>query len=263
MQQSKIAPRRVDRPGVSYDTMRMKKPIALVAAMREELEALLAVFPEHEARTHFNTQLYQARLGSQELVIAQSGVGKVNAACTLTLLLSDFAPGCIINTGCAGGLQPHQKILDLVVPEEVVYTDVDVTPLGFAYGQMLGSEPRFQASPELLSRFQAVVAPHEAQLVYHHGLLGSADSFIHSSEQIAQIQKRFNGAVQCVDMEGGAIAHVCTRFGVPFLILRALSDLPSTHDNAHDFRSYLTRAAANSARLCFSLVRHLAHVESL
>ena len=241
----------------------MKKPIALVAAMREELDALLAVFPDYDARVHFNTSLFHARHGSQELVIAQSGVGKVNAACTLALLLSDFDPGCVINTGCAGGLQPRQQILDLVVPEEVVYTDVDVTPLGFAYGQILGSEPRFRASPELLSHFQALLAAQALPPTCHHGLLGSADSFIYTPGQVADIRRHFDDAVQCVDMEGGAIAHACTRFGVPFLILRALSDVPCKGENALDFRTFLTRAAADSAALCLALVKQLALLESL
>jgi len=241
----------------------MKKPIALVAAMKEELDALLAVFPPHDTRIHFNTPLYHACFGTQDLVIAQSGVGKVNAACTLALLLSDFDPGCVINTGCAGGLQPQQKIRDLVVPEEVVYTDVDVTPLGFAYGQILGCPPRFQASPALLKHFQAIVAAHPLSLTCHHGLLGSADSFIYRPEQVAHIRRQFDDAVQCVDMEGGAIAQVCTRFDVPFLILRALSDVPCKGDNALDFKTFLTRAAADSAALCLDLVSHLSRMEHL
>ena len=241
----------------------MKKRIALVAAMKEELDALLAVFPEHEVRTHFNTPLYHARSDDQELVIAQTGVGKVNAACTLALLLSDFEPGCVINTGCAGGLQHHQRILDLVVPEEIVYTDVDVTPLGFAYGQMMGCEPRFRASRLLLQRFQTLVAAHDVPLTCHHGLLGSSDAFIYKQEQIALIRSHFNDAVQCVDMEGGAIAQACTRFGVPFLILRSLSDIPCKGDNALDFQNFLTVAAGNSAGLCLSLVKNLAQSETL
>ncbi len=241
----------------------MKKPIALVAAMKEELDALLAVFPEHDARIHFSTQLYHARYGNQELVIAQSGVGKVNAACTLALLLSDFDPGCVINTGCAGGLQPQQKILDLVVPEEIVYTDVDVTPLGFAYGQMMGCAPRFQASPALLAHFHTVAAGHSLPPTCHHGLLGSSDAFIYKPEQLAHIRLHFDDAVQCVDMEGGAIAQACTRFGVPFLILRALSDVPCKGDNALDFQTFLTQAAANSAALCLALVKDLTLLETL
>ena len=235
----------------------MKKPIALVAAMEEELEALLAHFPQHDARVHFNTRLFHARHGGQELVIAQTGVGKVNAACTLALLLSDFAPGCVINTGTAGGLHAGQRILDLLVPEEIAYTDVDVTPLGLAFGQMLGSEPRFRASAGLLACFRGVLAEQPSPPACHHGLLGSADSFIHSPEQLAQIRMRFQDNVACVDMEGGAIAHTCTRFGVPFLILRALSDAPGNGDNALDFKTFLKRAAAESANLCRALVERL------
>ena len=249
--------------GIHMKLERMKKPIALVAAMQEELEALLSVFPEHDVRIHFNAPLYHARFGAQELVIAQSGVGKVNAACTIALLLSGFDPGCVINTGCAGGLQPRQKILDLVVPEEVVYTDVDVTPLGFAYGQMMGCAPRFQASPALLARFQALAAGHPLSLTCHHGLLGSSDAFIYRPEQLAHIRRQFGDAVQCVDMEGGAIAQACTRFGVPFLILRALSDMPCKGDNALDFQAFLKHAAANSATLCLDLVKGLSQVEQL
>jgi len=241
----------------------MKKPIALVAAMREELDALLSAFPEHDARVHFNTRLFHARFGTQELVIAQSGVGKVNAACTLALLLSDFDPGCVINTGCAGGVQPGQQILDLAVPDEVVYTDVDVTPLGFAYGQVLGCPARFPVSPELLARAQAVLAEQPLPLTCHHGLLGSSDSFIYTPEQLTHIRRHFNDTVQCVDMEGGAIAHTCTRFGVPFLILRALSDVPGKGDSAVAFKTFLARAAANSATFCLALVKKLALEETL
>ena len=241
----------------------MKKPIALVAAMKEELDSLLAVFPEHKARIHFNTPFFRARHGTQDVVIAQSGVGKVNAACTLALLLSEFDLGCVINTGCAGDLQPQQQILDLVVPDEVVYTDVDITPLGFEYGQMMGSEPRFRASPVLLTRFRTILAEHAVPQTCHHGLLGSSDTFIYKPEQIAAIRHHFDDVVQCVDMEGGAVAHACTRFGVPFLILRALSDMPCKGDNAVDFQAFLTRAAANSAALCLALVTHLALQETL
>jgi adenosylhomocysteine nucleosidase len=236
----------------------MNTPIALVAAMEEEVDALLAHFPAYDARMHFNTRLFHARHGAQELVIAHTGVGKVNAACTLALLLSDFAPGCVINTGTAGGLQAGQRILDLVVPEEIVYTDVDLTPLGFAYGQMLGSAPRFHAVPELIALFRAVLAEQAAPPACHHGLLGSADAFIHTPEQLAQIREHFPDGVACVDMEGGAVAHTCTRFGVPFLILRALSDAPGKGDNALDFTTFLTRAAASSADLCRALVERLA-----
>jgi len=241
----------------------MKQPIALVAAMQEEVDALLAAFPQHDAHTHFHTRLYRARHDDQDVVIAQTGVGKVNAACTLTLLLSDFDPACVINTGSAGGLQPHQRILDFVVPEAIVYTDVDITPLGLTYGQMMGCEPRFKTSPELLALFRAVAAEDPARPVCHHGLLGSSDAMICSTAQVNAIRARFNGEVQCVDMEGGAIAQACTRFGVPYLVLRTLSDTPCKGDNVVDFQNFLAQASQTSAELCFRLVRQLSQMKAL
>ena len=234
------------------------KPIAIVAAMPQERDALLAIFPEHKEYIHYNSCMFETTLGEQKIIIAESGVGKVNAACTLALLLSDFDPRCVINTGSAGGMQPGQQILDIVIPDEVVYTDVDVTPLGFEFGQILGSPPRFTTCPEMHAQLNAVLKRMESPPQCHRGLLGSADSFIYKESQIDEIQTQFNNQVQCVEMEGGAIAHVCSRFGVPFLILRALSDVPNRGDNAMDFNTFLPKAAAMSAGICLELVKQIA-----
>jgi len=234
------------------------KPIAIVAAMPAECEALLSVFPDHRKYVHYNVCMFETALGDQKIIIAESGVGKVNAACTLALLLSDFDPCCVINTGSAGGMQPGQNILDIVVPDEVAYTDVDVTPLGFEYGQILGSPARFSTCSDLHEHLNAVLTTMQAPPTCHRGLLGSADSFIYKDDQIMSIRDNFNNQVQCVEMEGGAIAHTCSRFGVPFLILRALSDVPNRGDNAMDFNTFLPKAAAMSARICRQLVEKIA-----
>ncbi len=234
------------------------KPIAIVAAMTEERQALLDAFPAHRQYVHYNTVMFETHQSGQRVIIAESGVGKVNAACTLTLLLSDFDPACVINTGSAGGMQPGQRILDIVVPDEVVYTDVDITPLGFEYGQILGSPPRFTTCRELREHLNAALAEIENPPACHRGLLGSADSFIYREDQIESIKKQFANSVQCVEMEGGAVAHACSRFGVPFLILRALSDVPERGDNTMEFQTFLPQAAAMSARICLELVKRIA-----
>ncbi|MFO7937743.1 MAG: 5'-methylthioadenosine/adenosylhomocysteine nucleosidase [Kiritimatiellia bacterium] len=233
------------------------KPIALVAAMPQELEALLTVFPEHREYVHYNTSMFETKLYGRKIIIAESGVGKVNAACTLTLLLSDFDPLCIINTGTAGGIQPDQQILDIVVPDEIVYTDVDITPLGFEYGQILGSPPRFKTCRELHTHLDNVLASMDNPPRCHKGLLGSADAFIYKESQISDIKENFAGKVQCVEMEGGAVAHACSRFGVPFLVLRALSDVPDKGNNTMDFQTFLPKAAAMSAQICLKLVEQI------
>jgi adenosylhomocysteine nucleosidase len=235
----------------------MRRPIAILAALPEEQDALLALFPERACRRHFHTVLHACRLGAQEVVVALTGVGKANAASTAALVLSDFDVGCVLNMGTAGGLQSGQRVGDLVVPREVVYTDVDLTSFGLAPGQMYGEPPRYHPDRRLLALFDELVAAGAVPHACHHGLLGSADAHIARPAQIAAIRKRFAGEVACVEMEGGAIAQVCTRFGVPFLILRALSDVPARGDGAMDFQVFLRQAAAVSARLCLELVRRL------
>ncbi len=232
----------------------MKQAIALLAAMDEELAELLACFGGGVAREHFGVRMYDVKVGEQEVVIAKSGVGKVNAAMVMTLLASDFNVGCVINTGCAGGLKHDQEILDFVVPEQVVYTDVDVRALGFEYGQILGSPPRFDVSKALLEKFDAVRRP---EWRCHHGVLGSSDAFISEPEQIARIEKHFHGEVVCADMEGGAVAHVCTNFKIPFLVIRAISDVGLGEKRADDFRAFVREAARRSAQLCVGLVETL------
>ena len=242
----------------------MRQAIAIIAAMPEERDALLALFPETAVKRHFHTDLHECRHGAQEIVIVRSGVGKANAAGTLALVLSDFDIGCVINIGSAGGLQPDQQVLDLVVPREVVYTDVDLTTFGMAPGQMYGEPPRFYPDARLLAIFDQLVADGRVPHTCHHGLLGSADSHIARPEQIARIRESFHDEVLCVEMEGGAIAQACTRFGVPFLILRALSDVPAKGgDSVLEFQTFLPRAAKTSATICLELVRRLEQMEAL
>ena len=239
----------------------MRQTIAIIAAMPEECEALLALFPEHAVKQHHHTVLHETRHGTQDIVVALSGVGKANAACTLALVLSDFNVGCVINIGSAGGLQPGQRVLDLVVPQEVVYTDVDLTTFGLAPGQMHGEPARFYPDKRLLALFDQLVAEGAVPHTCHHGLLGSADSHIALPPQIAQIRERFRDEVLCVEMEGGAIAQICTRFGVPFLILRALSDVPARGNSVLDFQAFLKQAAATSAQICLELIKRLEQTE--
>lgn len=235
----------------------MRQTIAIIAAMPEERDALLALFPDVAEKCHCNTVLHETCHGDQKIVIALSGVGKANAACTLAVVFSVFDVGCVINIGSAGGLQPDQRVLDLVVPREVVYTDVDLTMFGLAPGQMHGEPARFYPDARLLTLFDGLVTAGSVPHTCHHGLLGSADSHIAQLEQVAQIRERFRNEVRSVDMEGGAIAQICTRFHVPFLILRALSDVPAKGNGVPDFHVFLKHAAAMSAGICLELVRRL------
>jgi adenosylhomocysteine nucleosidase len=144
-----------------------------------------------------------------------------------------------------------------VIPDEVLAVDVDVTPLGFAYGQMLGEPDRYHPDPTLRTRALAVSERWPQMPPIHTGAVGTGDSFVYRPDQIEQIRARFgDDRVACVEMEGAALAQVCRRFGVPFLIVRSLSDVPAAGIGNHlDFPVFLERAAANAARLVLEMLQ--------
>jgi adenosylhomocysteine nucleosidase len=234
------------------------KTTAILAPMQEELDALTRLLPSSTRETLHGLEILRVPYLGQDLILARSGVGKVNTAMNLALLLSHLKIDEVINLGSAGGLRKEQRILDLVVPDEVLAVDVDVTPLGFAFGQMLGEPEAYRPDSGLRTRFAQVAAAWPDMPTMHRGAVGSSDSFIYKPEQVAQIRERFGeDRVACVEMEGAALAQVCHRFGVPFLIVRSLSDVPAAGEGNHlDFQAFLEKAAHNAARLVTEMLKH-------
>lgn len=230
--------------------------IAIFAPMQEELQALLALLPEATPRHFHGLDVLETSFHGKRLVLACSGVGKVNTAMNVGIVLSHLEVDAVLNVGTAGGLRAGQQILDLVVPDEVLAIDVDVTPLGFAYGQILGGPPAFFADPALRSRFERALRTWPDMPSVHHGAVGTGDTFVNKPQQVEQIRERFGkDRVACVEMEGAALAQVCLRFGVPFLIVRSLSDVPAAGQENHlDFPVFLKRAAHNAARLLVEML---------
>ena len=233
------------------------KTIAILAPMQEELDALTHLLPASTSETLHGLEILRVVYQGTALILARSGVGKVNTAMNLTLLLSHLEIDEVVNIGTAGGLREDQKILDLVVPDEVIAVDVDVTPLGFAFGQMLGGPAAFLPDPGLRARFEKAAATWPDMPRLHQGAVGSSDSFIYKPEQVEQIRERFGkDRVACVEMEGAALAQVCHSFQVPFLIVRSLSDVPAAGEGNHiDFQTFLEKAAHNAARLVTEMLK--------
>jgi len=225
--------------------------------MQEELDALVALLPPCSPQHLRGLDLLRVEYQDKQLVLARSGVGKVNTAMNLALLLGHLEIDEVVNIGSAGGLREGQRILDLVVPSEVIAVDVDVTPLGFAFGQMLGEPAVYHPDPAMRARFAKVAASWPDMPALHEGAVGSGDSFVYKPEQVRQIRERFGeDRVACVEMEGVALAQVCRRFGVPFLIVRSLSDVPAAGEGNHlDFHAFLARAAHNAARMVVEMLQ--------
>ena len=216
--------------------------MALIGAMQEELSAVLALMQDARSETVAGRQFWLGRLNGHAVVAVLSGIGKVAAAITATVLIEKFQVHRILFTGVAGGLAAHVKVGDVVVGAELLQHDMNASPLFPQYEVPLLGRARFQAD-EVMTRCliesAAQALPH-AQV--HAGLIISGDQFVSSAAESRRLQAEIADAL-AVEMEGAALAQVCHAYGVPLAVVRTLSD--RADDNAHtDFLQFVKDVAS-------------------
>jgi adenosylhomocysteine nucleosidase len=189
-----------------------------------------------------------------DVILLRSGIGKVNAAMSTTILLEKYKPDCIINTGSAGGLNPDLNVGDAVISTEVRHHDVDVTAFGYEYGQVPQLPAAFLADEKLLTVAEKAAKELDNFKVVR-GLIATGDSFMENAERVEYIRTKFND-LQAVEMEAAAIAQVAHRFEVPFVIIRSLSDIAGKESEI-SFDQFIDKAATNSATLVMKMVAAL------
>ncbi|KUG53344.1 5'-methylthioadenosine nucleosidase [Serinicoccus chungangensis] len=224
--------------------------LAILGAIETEVADNRRLLEDPVALRAGRLTVHRGRLHGVEVLLARCGVGKVNAAMATTVLHSAGATSLLF-TGVAGGVAPGQRVGDLVVATDLVQHDVDVTPLGRPPGQLLGEPLSWAADPAMSRRLTAAAGARAASdgRTLHEGRVASGDQFVASAARAADVHAEF-GAV-CVEMEGAAVAQAATSLGLPFAVLRALSDT-ADHGAAQDFPAFLT----GSARLMAEVVEH-------
>ena len=110
--------------------------LGIICAMEEELRTLVENLDNASKITRHGYVFHTGSIGRHEVVLVQSGIGKVMSAMAVTLLVEVFSVEGIINTGSAGAVNHELKIGDVVVADKLAYHDVDVTAFGYAFGQM-------------------------------------------------------------------------------------------------------------------------------
>ncbi|HDJ5123506.1 TPA: 5'-methylthioadenosine/S-adenosylhomocysteine nucleosidase [Staphylococcus aureus] len=227
--------------------------IGIIGAMEEEVTILKNKLTQLSEISVAHVKFYTGILKDREVVITQSGIGKVNAAISTTLLINKFQPDIIINTGSAGALDESLNVGDVLISDDVKYHDADATAFGYEYGQVPQMPVAFQSSKPLIEKVSQVV--QQQQLTAKVGLIVSGDSFIGSVEQRQKIKKAFPNAM-AVEMEATAIAQTCYQFNVPFVVVRAVSDL-ANGEAEMSFEAFLEKAAVSSSQTVEALVSQL------
>ncbi|MCL2440217.1 MAG: 5'-methylthioadenosine/adenosylhomocysteine nucleosidase [Treponema sp.] len=235
--------------------------IGIIGAMEKELDLLCAVMGKFETQKIGGFEFFTGKIENKDVTLLRCGIGKVNAAVGCALLIEKFKPDCIVNTGSAGGINPALKVGDAIISSGLVYHDVDVTAFNYAPGQLPGQPQIFSADEKLIKLAENAVDELKneknlpADFNHRRGLIGSGDVFMHEAERISSVQKVFPD-IDAVEMEGAAIAHCCNLFSVPFLVIRALSDVAGT-ESPMSFVEFLPIASEHSAQIVVKLIRSI------
>ena len=218
--------------------------LGIIGAMNEEVVQLKEVMNLVETKELGGYQFFKGTLFNREIILVECGIGKVNAAICSTLLIQEFKVYKVLFTGVAGGLNPEINIVDIVISTDLVEHDFDCTAFGYDHGVIPRMEnSKFKADDELVVLAKKVAEENFGKERVFVGTIVSGDVFVASNEKINWLRETFTG--ECTEMEGAAVAHVCSVMKKPFVIIRSISD-KANHDANMNFDEFVKLAAQNS-----------------
>ncbi|MCP8967254.1 5'-methylthioadenosine/S-adenosylhomocysteine nucleosidase [Ectobacillus ponti] len=228
--------------------------IAVIGAMEEEVRILRNQLENAETETVAGSEFTKGTLNGHEVILLKSGIGKVNAAMATTILLERYRPEKVINTGSAGGFHHSLNVGDVVISTEVRHHDVDVTAFDYEYGQVPGMPAAFTADPELVALAEKCMGG-ESDIQVVKGTIATGDSFMNDPQRVEFIRGKF-ADLYAVEMEAAAVAQVCHQYLVPFVIIRALSDIAGKESDV-SFDQFLDQAALHSTNFVVKMLQEL------
>lgn len=251
-------------------------PTAILGAFDEEVTILEAQLANPKAHTIEGIQFLTGTLSDQNVVIARTGIGKVNAAMTATLIIEHFHPNRVIFTGVAGGLNPDLQIGDIVIAEKTAQhdlgrlesTEIENTgvrnpingqrnPVFFPADSGLLQMAETALAGIELTPFQTSQGQRRPRII--KGTVVTGDVFVASDDKKTALHKNLDA--DAVEMEGAAVAQICWQYNVPCLVIRSLSDNAGANAS-EDFKKYYKIAARNSAALVTRIISRLHSAQS-
>ena len=200
-------------------------------------------------------EFHEGNLNGMPVVVVQCGVGKVNAAMCVQILADLYDVTHIINTGVAGSLNPALDIGDILVSKDAIQHDMDVTPLGYAKGQIPGLEQlAFAADEKLCKTAVEVCKKVNPDIHVTEGRVVSGDQFISSKEIKDALIAEFHP--DCTEMEGASIAQAAALNNIPYVVIRAISD-KADGSAQEDYPTFEKKAAEHCAKLVQEMMKEL------
>lgn len=224
--------------------------IGLLCAMKSEFDQLTPYLHITKETDIARTTVLEGDIDGLAVVIAATGICKVNAAITAQLLIDKFDVTHILMVGVAGGMDPRLGVHALAFSERLAQHDVNWQWLRH---RPAPAEGYFPGDPMLLGVCKKLA--EEGKFLYpaFFGTMVSGEQFI-AEEGRQEIIDAWHPL--CVDMESAAAAHACMANDIPFLAIRAISDTAET--GAQGFEDNEISAADAAASAAAAVLKALA-----
>ena len=222
--------------------------LGVIGAMSEEISLVLENMTGVSSIKKGTITYHKGKIGNQEVVLCQSGIGKVNSALVAATLVYVFGVKAIIFTGVAGGVYDKLNLGDIVIGTDFLYHDFDATAVGYQLGQIPDDKEKsiFHADTQFSNKFFDIAQKMFGEDKVYQGRIVSGDVFVASQEALDILRKLFDA--YATDMESASVAHVANKCEVPCCVIRAISD--KGDDVAEDtYHNFFAEAARNSAAL--------------
>ena len=229
--------------------------LGIIGAMDEEVQLLRAEMTDVRKAVTAEITVCQGSYKGTDIALAQSGIGKVNATICTQMLIDLYRPSKLVFSGVAGGLLPNMQAGDIIVASHVVQYDMDLTAFGRRHGETPGRDRLIECDPDLVAKataaFDAAFEGVDGAPNLMLGTIASGDRFVQDTDTLRWLQREF--AALATEMEGAAFGYTCHLNGLPFAVIRALTD-SSSEAAGGDFRDNLHTACEHSFHLMDKMI---------
>ena len=226
--------------------------IGFIAAMEDEMSIFLDKLNISVYEQVCGCRFYLGKVNETDVVLTTCGVGKVNAAIAATVMIEFYECKLIINTGIAGGIT-GVNTKDVIIGSKLMYHDCDVTAFGYEYGQVPGMPKSFMPTLDSVIMFKKIL--NELGIDYKEALIYSGDKFVTSKDVLANVDI----SMPCIaEMVGAAIAHVCVKSGIDFIVVRYVSDIVGKTSQIDDYKTFEKEMATRSSEICLHILNKFA-----
>lgn len=224
--------------------------IGIIAAMEPEIQFTISALEDKKEHLISNITFYEGTIGNHKVIVSLSGIGKVNSAINTTLLINNFKPDVIINSGIAGGSK-ELSTFDFVIADKLTYSDFDCQVFNYEFGQVPQMPLYYFSDSNLKEKLEAYLT--SKNISFKNSIVLTADSFRMSASEI----KNNVSTSFATEMEGTSIAQTCYKLNTPFLSFRIISDILDSDNHIEEYNEFEKKSAQLSSEVIVNFIQTL------